>query len=156
MNKQETKRRLNCLEADCKNLGTEISILKATLAEPEKLKLEHGDFGINKSDLLWLAVRTMTDEVKVEVFWYNSACPSGLDNNDFISSRLGNIFDLMKDWGEDLTHFELDVHKYKIDTRDFAHSPIHIAGNWHTLAEAEEIWRKLGQMIMTLKRKENK
>ncbi len=124
----------------------------------EKPKLRHGDFGTNKDNSSFVATEGYLPVKKLEPYYENAesdGCDYAKSNpNDY--TIFGNIFDLMKDWGEDLTHFKFDVHEYKIDTREFAHAPIHIAGNWHTLVEAEEIWRKLGQMIMTKKRKEAK
>lgn len=120
--------------------------------EAEKPELRHGDFGISKAGLPWLAVQTMTDRVKVEVFWWDSADPSHLSNNDFVDSRFGNIFDLMKDWGEDLeeftyagVHFEMKGRVLEISIHD---ELMTITG----LESQIEAWRNLGQMIMTLKR----
>lgn len=153
MTKQEMQKRICCLEGDCKNLGTEISILKAELAEAEKPKLGHGDFGIGHGAFGRLTLKRLNGKM----FSAGSGCCYDPDRGDKDHPRIifGNIFNLMKDWGKNLTEFELDVHKYFIDEHaGMSHAPIHIAGNWHTEAEAYKFWCDFGQMLMTKKRKQ--
>ncbi len=120
-------------------------------AEAEKPKLRHGDFGIE-----------VVEGTSYQRLITNPANETGLNiSNEYgeippghkITTVFGNIFDLLK--GKDLTHFKLDVHHYSVNTVDFPHAPIHIAGNWHTEAEAYKFWCDFGQMLMTHKKKQS-
>jgi hypothetical protein len=65
-----------------------------------------------------------------------------------------NIFDELKAMSESLEEFKFDVHQYRINKGEgWAHAPVHIAGNNHTLAEAEAFHRNIGRMLYTLKLK---
>ena len=150
----------------CQNVAIEqskkaIIDLEAQLAEAEKPKpkLEHGDFGYDHKDRPCMSIRLVEGGLKdVGSQCMHENCRGSNEpycsDYEHITNHLGNIFTLLKQWSEDLTYFEFDVHEYKIDPKQ-RFAPIKVAGTWHTLAEAEEFWRNLGQMIATLKRKQS-
>jgi len=158
MNKEEIEQGLVRARVAETTIKNNIIKLLEQLVESEKPKLRQGDFGVTTRDSCdkfnkFIVIKTPKGELEPQY-------QDGLTDGSSYAKKhfeeyiiFGNIFGLMK---KDLWYFKFDVHEYKINTKEFPHAPIHIAGNWHTLAEAEEIWRKLGQMIMTLKRKENK
>lgn len=165
MNKQETKRRLNCLEADCKNLNTEIGILKAELAEAEKPKLQHGDFGTNKDGDLRLVLAKTTGTLTLAGCCKIGSCFETVEEIRKEGIIFGNIFDLMKGWGKPFERFGLkkqndDEFYFHIEStgRKEVAFKLNNQGNWFYAneAELEEIWRELGHALMELKRKEKK
>jgi hypothetical protein len=158
MNKQEIENKLEQAIKDRQGINDNILWLKEQLAEAEKPELRHGDCG-----LVWdegekeKPSRFVVTNHKGNLHWCrHSGLPSLIPLfhlTDYKYTILGNIFDLLNEWSEDLERFEFDVHEYEIRPYVQSYAPIKVAGNWHTLAEAEEIWHKLGQMIATLKRK---
>ena len=152
MNKDEIQHKLEQAVKDVAKLQVEVEVLEMQLAKVKKPKPRHGDFGYGTTGGPRIALS--------HNFGFVTAGDGSLYDHEYEDYNpnpvLGNIFDLLKEWSEDLTFFEFDVHRCEINTKDFAHAPIHIAGNWHTSAEAEEIWHKLGRVIATFKRKENK
>lgn len=157
MNKEEIQAKLHNYEERLNDVAGEIERLREQLAEAEKPKHRHGDFGFDDTSRPCLVIQKETGS-KYELAVASSSYTYGNDSGAAYVPviTIGNIFDLLKKWSKDLEYFEFDVHHCEINTIEFPHAPIHIAGNWHTLAEAEEIWHKLGQMIATLKRKEIK
>lgn len=155
MNEQETKRRLNCLEAACKNLSTEISILKATLAE--KPKLRHGDFGYKGG-----CPRIYCGEGFNYIMYGKSGDPKSVLDRNSIDLIFGNVFDLMKGWGEKpKKSFHSKSGREGIGiTIDVDNKEIWLGNtgdsDWYSYEQAYEIWCELGKRLMTLKRKENK
>jgi len=131
----------------------EIRIVELQAELAEKPKLGHGDFGVDKRGELRVAMNDWTNNLS-SVGSASFAIDAEYGRNALPEIIFGNIFKMMEGWGEELTHFKLDVHEYKIDTREFAHAPVHIAGNWHTEAEAYKFWCDFGQMLMSLKRKQ--
>ena len=118
----------------------------------EKPKLGHGDFGLDDEPYVIVSQKTLPGSPKA-IF----ASTGGLINADESMSsdtRLGNIFKMMEGWDEEFKEFTFDVHRIEINTVDFAHAPIHIAGNWHTSDEAYEIWLKLGHTLAEPKKKQ--
>ena len=149
MNKEEIEAKLHNYKERLKDIAKAIEELRDQVAKVEKPKLRHGDFGycdepcypciVLNDGKLATAFRVIDD-----------------DEPDRPTVIFGNIFDLMKGWDKDFEEFTLDVNHYSINPSDFAHAPVHIAGNWHTEAEAYKFWCDFGQMLMTLKRKKNK
>ena len=159
MNKQEIQAKLYNYEERLKDVANEIERLREQLAKAEKPKLRHGDFGMWKGTNYGFVVdKSEKDEIYTHLLWKSNDLRNQKRQDDMSLREvaiLGNIFDLLKEWSEDLERFDFDVHEYAIDPIN-SHAPIKVAGNWHTLSEAEEIWRKLGQLIATLKRKDTK
>lgn len=160
MNKQEIEHKLEQARKDERAINDNIIKLLEQLAEAEKPKLRHGDFGIEdgKFPTVILQENQFGDLSNLRSIREGHSCSSSNKTRpEYHHSYtiFGNIFDLMKDWGEGLEHFTLDVNHYSINPVDFAHAPIHIAGNWHTEAEAYKFWCDFGQMLMTLKRKQS-
>lgn len=150
MNKEEIERELVRARAAETTIKNNIIELLEQLVEAEKTKRRHGDFGFEG-----IYERLTLKGFQGQMFSAGSGCCYDQNKHDSHHPQIifGNIFDLLKEWSDDLEYFEFDVHHCKIDLSNFAHAPIYIAGNWHTLSEAERIWRKLGQMIATLKRR---
>lgn len=156
MNKEKIERRIKSCELirECaeENLN-ELNIQLRDLREAEKPKLRHGDFGYRN------AKDGNVQDGGSRVLLFKGKDGIGYCDDKYYSGGIagskylifGNIFDLLKEWSEDLEHFKFDVHTYGIDT-DQRHAPIKVAGTWHTLTEAEEIWHKLGRLIATYKR----
>ncbi len=117
-------------------------------AEAEKPKRRHGDFGYSDKPIY---PRIVLNDNKLATAYHV------IDDNksDRPTVIFGNIFDLLKEWSEDLEYFEFDIHRCEINTMEFPHAPIHFAGNWHTLSEIEEIRDKTSRVIATLKRKQS-
>ena len=123
MNKEEIQAKLHNYEERLNDVAGEIERLREQLAEAEKPKHRHGDFGFDDT--------------------------------------IGNIFDLLKEWSEDLERFEIKVAgrgtlEMKLSDKRLEFSMPVFQYATATLPEAEEIWHKLGQMIATLKRKKTK
>jgi vacuolar-type H+-ATPase subunit I/STV1 len=86
-------------------------------------------------------------------------------NKDVIEAKLNNCEQRIKDVHKALDElrtqiemlsemdgFQLDVHQYYINKdKRMAHAPIHIAGNNHTLEEAEEFHSNFGDLINRFK-----
>ena len=152
MDKAEIEHKLEQAKADKFEINKQVQILEAQLREAEKPKLRHGDFGYSGSTEF---PRLVLDKNRLaHSFRVFESTP-----HDEPTVILGNIFDLLKEWSEDLGEFKIDQTKggggnikICIDSRfiDFW-----VAGKICTtkLSEAEEIWHKLGQLIATLKRK---
>lgn len=135
------------------------------LAEAEKPKRRHGDFGIVPEGG-WKRIRLFrsTDPClpdKPDSGENEDYNPYGICNTeDFI--KFGNIFDLMEDWGKPFVRYEkkcqggntlvISQSFYVSDGIEFR---INVGGCYATasIPEAEEIWRKLGHAIIELKRK---
>lgn len=159
MTKQEYKAKL---ESCAERAETILKNIRKDIDEADKMfddkkpELRHGDFGMYKSGNGWIVLRR--NESFIEIFGSSSGSGSNAESKGSgltPADVLGNLFDLTKGWHEPLERFTADVHTYKIDM-SFRQAPILVAGNWHTLAEAEQIWHKLGRLIATFKRKENK
>lgn len=160
MNKQEIEHKLEQAQKDMMGIKDNILWLKEQLVEAEKPKLGHGDFGINKEGARRIRVfkNAMPDRGASDDYSPYGIC----SDTDFLP--FGNIFELMKDWGVDLEQW--DSEKGREDesiTMSIKNCPgnrmwLGTCGNsdWYKIEVIEEIWRKLGQMLMTLKRKQSK
>jgi len=84
-------------------LSTDILVsLRAELAEVEKPKLRHGNFGIGCSGSGDPHYRIVLNENVWNELGYKN--PPGREKSEDI--WLGNIFDLLKEWSEDLGEYE--------------------------------------------------
>ena len=130
-----------------------ITNAEAELAELDKPKLRHGDyFG---DGLTRLVVLEAYDQEGVWNFIHKDGSCDHRSEKEVLSHigklpHLGNIFDDLAEMVKPLNEFKTDVHTYRIDKK-MAHSPIYMAGNWHTIPEVEEHIRKLGRLIATAK-----
>ncbi len=137
-------------------------VLQAQLAEAEKPKLRHGDYGVDEDGpfFLWENRHLWTKEYEPG----NNKCLSRSLNKKGNDERLkqwateidGNIFDDLKELSWPLRYFKADVHEYTFDFISHAHAPIKIAGNWHTIKDAEEISMMLQRVIYTAKQAQAK
>ncbi len=146
MDKKEIEHRLEQAKKDRMGINDNICWLKEQLAEAEKPKLGHGDFGISKrGNFIAIKSKSPDHHHGVEPFyedcWSDGHLYTERNPNDFIV--FGNIFDLMKEWGEDLEEFDVGGRHFKIYPED----P-------DSFLQIEEIWHKLGRMIFTRKRKQ--
>ena len=154
MNKEEIQNKIDSISADRdalertrNKLTGDIALLLEQIAEAEKPKLRHGDFGLDAGNLSggnWVHINGKT--------YYPSGVISGLSptNNTILEEKIGNIFDLTKDWGEPFENY----YKYGIRIEISNVDDIYIdAGGSHlTIPKAEEIWHKLGQVIAQTKK----
>lgn len=152
MNKEEFEQKLEQLDSMVTELKPMVAQaeklkdeLKAQLAEAEKPK--HGDYGISSSGSARIVLR---HESQLVTAGNGSVHPYEVKYY-YPNPVLGNIFTDLKAITEPLEKFKTDVHTYQINIRDFPHAPIGMAGNWHTIPEAEEHHRKLGRLIHTAK-----
>jgi hypothetical protein len=140
----DDRRVLERVKNECTARIAELVRQKAEI-EAEKPKLRHGDFGITNSG----HYRAFLSEF---VKGYDWGKPTGdhkeyseigvMADEDF--TVFGNIFDLMEGWGEDLEEFNVGGRHFKINP-----------GDPESFLQIEEIWHKLGALIMTHKRKQS-
>jgi hypothetical protein len=157
MNKEEIQAKLHNYEERLKDVAGEIERLREQLAEAEKPKLRHGDFGINKANNARIVLFQFGDSNSGK---RDDFGPIGIHSNTDIEP-FGNIFDLLKEWSEDLEEFEGAGDCQVLNGQITSNNKdiwlkISSGSTVFTLEQAEKIWHKLGQMIATLKRKQNK
>ncbi len=171
MNKQEInviKRQIEACEQCLEMTKTKLITLREGLAEAEKPKPRHGNFGFGTTTDKW--PRLTLESFKGEIF------SAGQLSCDTIGGKkqahpehvYGNIFTLLKEWGKD---FKNVVFKNSFDSRVFLiqksllnERDIYLGtedrgkrmGVYLTKAEAKEIWMALGTAIFELKRKQGK
>lgn len=125
-----------------------IADLEKQLAEAEKPKLRHGDYGCDGS-LFFVQGET--------VFWLNAGgVASGISPERFgTAGRLGNLIDEIKALGEERTEWKLDREGLRVSLREGSHitHPVWLSGKYLTLSEAESLSLALRQIIATAKRK---
>ena len=151
MNERETKlAQIEQNQTDRQRLVDEGNKLNAELAELDK---RHGDYGYDYDRKPCLRIYGHCPDYQFTVA--NRTTTFGNDSGSAAVPKiiLGNIFDDLERNSEYLKEFKTDIHTYKFDFEKVSHAPIYIAGNWHTMAEAEEHHQKLGQLIATAKRK---
>ena len=166
MSKEEIQNKIDSISADRdalertrNKLAGDIALLLRQLAEVEKPKLRHGDFGYRKDGAPRVALSNVCGG-KVD---RRVGCGSIFSISEFRGemSVLGNIFDLLKEWSEDLIDFKAICNRHnrefyaQIEDNEITLQTGGDKGEWcwATLAEAEEIWHKLGRVIATLKRR---
>lgn len=166
MNKEQIQKELTRARAAETTIKNNIIELLEQLVEAEKPKLRHGDFGIEDG-------KNPTMIVKEYNNWsgdLSSLCESfsvpqcNNDPKEHGYIIFGNIFDLLKEWSEDLEEWDTDqtASGMKIDgerikiyfctgvdcTKENDYYDCNLSG-------AEEIWRALGREIATLKKKQS-
>ena len=151
MNKEEIEAKLHNYEERLKDIAKAIEELRDQVAKVEKPKLRHGDFGLSQDGSPRLIV-------KEKVYDKGGVCGYTNGPDDYYTI-FGNIFDLMKDWCKDLTEFEMEAPatNVKVEARgSFVafidpsdRNEINVSSE-----KIEEFWRKLGQLVMTLKKKQ--
>ena len=88
---------------------------------------------------------------------YNFKYLSGIGNNiewkikDTPLFFAAGIYRLKEDYNPPFTSFELDVHSYYINDKDFGRTRIHMAGNNYTIAEVEQHIKNLQRLVKTAK-----
>lgn len=162
MNKQEIENRIKKYELirECaeENLN-DLNIQLRDLREAEKPKLRHGDFGIEDGNYPTILLSETKDKCLRSIREGFTTISSNRIDYNHTYAILGNIFDLLKEWSEDLEEFEIQSKNCtKLIIKTFGEEGIqvdisHYTATLRTLSEAEEFWHKLGQLIATLKRK---
>jgi len=158
MNKAEIERRIKRYELvmECaeENLN-DLNIQLCDLAEAEKPKIQHGDFWETNTG----GVISIGSGLNREDYNKFGEIGSYLKPDDI----LGNIFNLLEEWSEDLEEYkntgwgtgmlEVIIRSEQSALNKLIEFRIQNSSATFTLPEAEEVWRKLGQLIATLKRK---
>jgi len=156
MNKQEIQELTQRLDANIekgRNLIVEAEGLKviiSKLAEAEKPKRRHGDFGLEE-DGETSYPRLITNPASVTGLTVSNKYGEIPPGNK-ITTIFGNIFDIMKDWGEDLEDGRANIDGFVIE---ICGDRIVIGGRRFLIDQAEEFWHRLGQIIAMKKRKQS-
>lgn len=168
MNKQELiKHQIVCYNVVIEQSVKAIHDLKAKLAEAEKPELRHGDFGITIKERTsvnggFVAITDNQRSRDLEPYFKDGLSDGSeyakKNPNDY--TIFGNIFDLMKDWGEKFgntwkSENGEDKQNIMVGTTGREGIWLGTCGNSDTYSEevAYEIWCKLGHAIIELKRK---
>ena len=163
MNKAEIEKQIDRVNKIIDKLEpwlAEAITMKAELLsslEAEKPKLRHGDFG----EIKWPGTDSIDHFAIMEqatlpgspkAFFADQGGQQKADSCMPDAIIFGNIFDLLKEWSEDLG--DIYIHGIRLE-RSGVEDIFICADNKHlALTEAEDFWRKLGQKIATLKRKQ--
>ncbi len=123
------------------------------LAEAEKLKPEHGDFGIEDLEdggfpTVIIRETQFGDPSILRSIRETHSCNSSNRTHPRYSHSYaiyGNIFKLMEEWGKDLEEFDVGGRHFKI-----------YPGDPDSFLQIEEIWHKLGRLIFAYKRKQGR
>ena len=157
MNKRVSERQI--LEQNMKSHQEAINEAKAKLAELDKPKVKHGDYGYDGSGQT-ICVEKEKSGSNIHIKHRNGfGCTwSGVDHLDVVGyTVMGNIFDDLKRYSEDLTEFtmeddngdkmafEIDMAVISLDFEELL--------NDLTFDKALEMGQKLIRMAYTLKRK---
>ncbi len=162
MDKQEIEHKLEQTIKNratiCKGFTEEIGNLQEQLAEAEKPKLRHGDFGVEKCKECTYP-RLITNPASVTGLTVSNEYGEIPPGNK-ITTVFGNIFDLLKEWSEDLEKFEVAGDCGVLNGAITSNNKdlwlkISSGSTVFTLEQIEEIWHKLGREIATLKRKQS-
>jgi len=149
MIKEEIEHKLEQAQKDMMGIKDNILWLKEQLAEAEKLKPRHGNFGFGTTTDKWPILTLESFDGKMFSAGRLSCEIIGGETQNHPNPVFGNIFDLLKEWRENLERTSIDGFVLEI-----CGDRIVIGGRRFLLGQAEEFWHKLGQLIMTLKRKQ--
>jgi len=163
MNKQELEHRIKIHQNAIAASEEIITTLKAQLAEAEKPKFRHGDFGYDKDGSACLALYAQGAEtIRRASGTYLYEREISHPTNYKIANIAGNIFDLMKDWGKEWkaswrskdsqsgrgTAITIDIDKSKTAIWFGSCG----GSTWYAPEVIYEIWCKLGHALIELKR----
>lgn len=151
MNKQEIQNKIDQAKTDKQAINKNLQVLEKLLRKTEKPKLKHGDFGTNKEGDSRLVIKKTNDVLTLAGCCKLGMCVETVDEIREKGFIFGNIFDLLKEWSEDLDRTYIDGFALAIGR--FCSDKIVIGGRSFLIEQAEEIWHKLGQLIATQKRK---
>ena len=156
MSTGEKGARLDLLIAQAQSLLKDLVERKAALAEAEKpkLKLGHWDLVLDEAGRPHIVIADM--ERVLQMAGPTFLCTVGVKSQDY--RKIGDLqkyFDHIEALSQPLHNFTADVHPYGFDFEDFPGAPILLAGNWHTIKDAEEISMKLQRVIHTAKQAKN-
>lgn len=168
MNKQEIECKLEQAICIRDSINRQILEFESQLAEAEKSKLGHGDFGLWKfrptndpQKAIYIDRHGTKDTIYTDK---DEWCTNASDDDGSKLTKFGNIFDLMEGWDKDFKNVvmknsyndrvfliqksllaEKDIY---LGTEDLGHK----MGVYLTISEAEEIWKQLGHAIISAKR----
>ncbi len=129
--------------------------LEVSLAEAEKPKLRHGDYGYDIHNQPCAAMEVFETNGP-RITGPSTVCSALCNISEGTVYKpkviLGNIFDDLTAIAEPLKEFKTDVHLYRIERKGFPDAPIYMAGNHHSIAEVKEHIRKLRRMVATAER----
>ena len=156
MNKEELEHKLEQAKTNSFEINKQVQQLEKQLRDVEKPKLRHGDFGIDTDDEKgcgsFIVMEQSTLFGTPKAFFENQMGRINADESMSSDLRLGNIFDLLKEWGEDLE--EREVAGIRISVRNDC---IFVGEYRLSTPEKQELfWKTIAQEYLTLKRKENK
>ncbi len=143
----------DALERTRNKLTGDIALLLQQIAESEKPKSRHGDYGIETcgEDTF---LRLITNPASVTGLTVSNEYGEISPGNK-ITTVFGNIFDLLKEWSKPFENFYkygVRIEKSNSDKDIYLDS----GGSHLALPEAEEVWLELGKAIFDLKRKQAK
>ncbi len=176
MNKEEIQREIDSISADRdalertrNKLTGDIALLLQQIAEAEKPKLRHGDFGIEvvEGTSYQRLITNPANETGLNISNKYGEIPPGHK----ITTVFGNVFDLLKEWSEDFNRYE-EVIMDSADGCDMviiepsARSKDKIfvgsmlrgqrqLGIHLSESELQGFWMVLGTALFTLKRKQS-
>jgi hypothetical protein len=164
MNKQELEAKLHNYEERLKDVAKAIEETRKQLAEAEKPKLGHGDWWLTHGGKCIRIFMKEHNHPQRDCVVLKSTLITNIGSSHDDEPILGNIFDMMKDWGKEFEEWEKDMKSIGIKVDDDIIKIYACANavcskenrgwcpmdNWE---EAYEFWCKLGHALMTLKRK---
>lgn len=161
MNKEEIEKDLIKIQAQINACVTmkvsfenRIKELEKQLAEAEKPKLRHTDFGYSTAKIPFIMIKDKVQWLSPEHCIVSGISP---DNSTFTEGVFFNLLDLMKDWDKDFKEFVV-FGQYNFtgfipfDEPDKIRLKIEGGESTFTLPELKEIWLELGKGIAYLKR----
>jgi len=130
-----------------------IASAEAELAEIDKPKLRHGDYGYSQKEKPCIMIADWDDDV---LFCGNRSMGKKGQITSRCSVILGNIFDDLKAMAEPLEEFDIrcTANKRDIISAHFDGEHIQMSNNYDYLeiGQAEEFHQKLGRLIATAKK----
>ena len=152
MNRDEIQHKLEQAVKDVSKLQVEVEVLEIQLAKAKKPKLRHGDFGYDKDGGPKTVLLEHSGNLLQGGVSYATTREGDPNRTLPLDCVLGNIFDLLEEWGEDLE--EREVAGIRISVRS---NCIFVGVYRLSTPEKQELfWKTIAQEYFTLKRKENK
>ena len=117
-----------------KDYNAEITELESHLAEAEKPKLKHGDYGHDEDGGdRFVVIEQSTLFGSPKAFYANQNGQVDVNESTVSRIRLGNIFDDLKALAEPLKEFEYGDITGRISVDETRPSSVCIGGFWHTI-----------------------
>ena len=179
MDKQEIQKQIDSISADRdalertrNKLTGDIALLLQKIAEAEKPKLGHGDFGIDTDDEIGCGAFIVIEQASLvgtpKAFFENQSGLMHADEKMSSDLRFGNIFRLMEGWDKPFSRYEAVVmdsadgcDKVLIQPSSRSKDKIFIGsvlrgqrqlGIHLSEPELQEFWKQLGHALIFAKR----